>query len=377
MPAIHLFNPENDLALASGMPFYTARPNARALHDAGAALPFWWAEDGDRVIASNLSAEWFEQMKQTFALNADIFQRESDVMGHVACPWGWSLDAKCQFVKEGVDASILPDDKVIERLRELSHRRLTIDVMRQLRKLCDFIKVPLPIEAESTDEAMDFIAQHRSCYVKSPWSSSGRGVFSTIAMPDEELSRRIGGIIRRQGSVMCEVELDKVADFAMLFYSDGAKVKHIGYSLFFNAATSAYVGNRIMSDEKIIEYLSQWINLAQLQQVSVALESILTTIFAADYQGYFGVDMMIYRDADGCMSIAPCVEVNLRMTMGVVAWLWRKRYLAEGCDAILRVEYRECTASDVAPVVVNGKLKCGTISLIPPNPQFFITIEVV
>ena len=76
MPAIHLFNPENDLALASGMPFYTARPNARALHDAGAALPFWWAEDGDMVIASNLSAEWFEQMKQT--QNALVFEKKNE-----------------------------------------------------------------------------------------------------------------------------------------------------------------------------------------------------------------------------------------------------------------------------------------------------------
>ena len=376
MPAIHLFNPENDLALSSGSAHYTARPNAMAFHRAGEALPFWWAEAGDRVIAPSVPEVWLAEMKKLFDIKVDFYKADMDSAGFHARPWGWSLDAKSQFLRVGVDSMALLTDEHIDRLRQLSHRRLTIEVLRRLSLKCDFIKTPIPIEAYTTDEAMSFISDSPSCYVKSPWSSSGRGVFSTIAMPREELARRIGGIIRRQGSVMCEVELDKVADFAMLFHSDGKRVRHFGYSLFFNAATSAYVGNMIMDDAAIVARLSQWVPETHLHEVALALQDILTELVASDYQGCFGVDMMIYRDDKGGMAIAPCVEVNLRMTMGVVAWIWRQRYLAEGCQAILKVEYGECTASGTPPMVVNGKLHKGTISLIPQNPDFHITIEV-
>ena len=48
---LHLFNPENDLALALGCRHYTPPPHAVAIHNAGALLPMWWAEKEDRVIA--------------------------------------------------------------------------------------------------------------------------------------------------------------------------------------------------------------------------------------------------------------------------------------------------------------------------------------
>ena len=44
----------------------------------------------------------------------------------------------------------------------------------------------------------------------------------------------------------------------------------------------------------------------------------LDVIIAPHYKGPLGVDMMIYRDGNKGLAVNPCVEVNLRMTMGMV-----------------------------------------------------------
>ena len=40
--------------------------------------------------------------------------------------------------------------------------------------------------------------------------------------------------------------------------------------------------------------------------------------FSGRYCGYVGVDMFVY-ESDGGFRLAPCVEMNVRMTMGLLA----------------------------------------------------------
>ncbi|MDE6174295.1 MAG: hypothetical protein K2F88_01880, partial [Duncaniella sp.] len=47
-------------------------------------------------------------------------------------------------------------------------------------------------------------------------------------------------------------------------------------------------------------------------------EKILGGLIGNSYRGWLGVDMMVYRE-DDAMKLMPCIELNLRMTMGVVA----------------------------------------------------------
>lgn len=50
-------------------------------------------------------------------------------------------------------------------------------------------------------------------------------------------------------------------------------------------------------------------------------------MIGTDYAGYLGVDMMICREGENFL-VHPCVEINLRMNMGVVARLFYDRYVA-------------------------------------------------
>mgnify|MGYP001140241913 FL=1 len=51
MPRLHLFNPENDIALATGSDNFTAPKAALALRASGAAPPLWYVDPGDTFLA--------------------------------------------------------------------------------------------------------------------------------------------------------------------------------------------------------------------------------------------------------------------------------------------------------------------------------------
>lgn len=379
MSCLYLFNPENDLALAHGKAQYTAPPNALRLHNAGAALPLWYCDKDDYVVAPNVDLQWLEKVKELFNIKGNIFTH-SDIPQVDACaPWGWSLNTVNQFVRCGVSRDLLPDDTEIGMMRQLSHRKITIEVMHRLSEKFHQLLPPMPLEATTEDEVLEYHRKHGAIYIKSPWSSSGRGVINAALLTEKEMLRRAMGIVHRQGSVMCEKTLAKIKDFAMLFYSNGSVVEYCGLSSFFNEPTGAYAGNIIASQQEIAASFEKYDTDIKLSELSQALTQTLTEIIAPYYRGFLGVDMMIYHDENNHYCVAPCVEVNLRMTMGVVAMLWSNRYLCEDSSGVMRVEY---APQSVAAVnnnieVVDKKLKSGTISLIPPDNYFSITISVL
>ncbi len=374
MPRIHLFNPENDLALAHGGRNYTAPPNAMALHRAGAMLPLWYGDNGDAIIAPDSDQKWLDEIASRTNILPCIFNRDDSAEGYTAMPWGWSLDARRQLLDAGVPETALIYSEKIEKLRQLSHRRTTIEVMKALKERLSFDIPPLPLEAFSGEDVIQYAHLHNGCFIKSPWSSSGRGVVNASALSADELRRRAEGVIRRQGSIMCETPLDKVVDFAMLFHSDGKTIKKLGYSLFYTGSGTAYTGNIVADDSAIEAHLSTFVSQEQLRQVSTVIEETLSDIIAPHYNGDFGVDMLIYQNK-GEFKISPCIEINLRMTMGIVAWHLNQKHLAKGNQALFRVEYSKSTASGLEPLFANGRLVEGTLSLIPPRSNFHITLD--
>lgn len=374
MPKIHLFNPENDLALAFGGSNYTPPANALALHRAGATLPLFYGERGDLVVGREIDSLWAEEMVARFDLGMTVFDGYYPLECEAA-PWGWSLDARRQLEMAGVNRSALLSPEQIGRLRQLSHRRLTVEIMYRLANVLPFEIPAMPLEAQREEQVLDYRERHGGCYVKLPWSSSGRGVFDASDMSCEVLRSRVKGMINRQGSVMCEQRLDKVKDFAMLFYSDGTTVRHIGYSLFFTECGQAYSGNIVANASIIKSMLVSMVDENVLDNISCSLQNVLSELIAPYYKGYLGVDMLLYKN-NGRLLVAPCVEVNLRMTMGVVAWRLAQTVLADGLAARFSVSYGNNNEQSRRPVIVEDhRLIAGSLSLIPPNSDFSIVIE--
>lgn len=156
------------------------------------------------------------------------------------------------------------------------------------------------------------------------------------SFPWPTLSKQLGAAIRRMGGVMGETwHEDKIQDFAMLFFVGTDEVRFVGYSLFDNDATT-YRQGYLLSNEKIVARLG--INKALLDEISSHYVGILSKLFAPlmhkPWQvGFVGIDMLTYGTAED-IKISPCVEMNLRCTMGVVCRLWYDEHQEEGIFSV-------------------------------------------
>lgn len=310
MNTLFWFNPENDLALAAGSANYTPPAAAVALRQGGVRLPQLWCDRSDLV------------------LDIDLQERISNPT-LIPEPWGWSAYTRNRLLRAGACAQNMPDDDALAHIRRLSHRRTSVELLRGL----GVGTAALPVEAFTESEALRAIdSMDGDAVVKLPWSCSGRGVFYTRKMSRGQLQSVVKGGITRQGSVMIERRLDKVADFAMLFYCDGPCVTYRGLSVFATDVSGNYSGNLIASQSILAERID--IDCAALgERISYQLGQILD----GRYRGWIGVDMMICRSDNGHTFVHPCVEVNLRMTMGVAALLAAQSGRLPWDVALLRV----------------------------------------
>lgn len=379
MARLLLFNPENDIMLQwparrSATASITLGAPVEALRRSGALLPAWWAESGDAIMVDEAdraaARRWLDGMADYFPTLGKVaiagMDGDGSLAGYVGEPWGWSGDAGRRLAAYGAQCPTLEQ---LERMRQLSHRRTSLQVMRRLKAEVAVPLPPLPVEATSLAEVADAAGGFGSFYLKAPWSSSGRGVarFDSLSLT---AVARAESILRRQGSVMVEKALDGVQDFAMLFYARGGMVGWRGYSLFFTERTS-YGGNLLMADEAIEDRLvAMGCSRRTLVVLQSALERALAATIGGDYTGWLGIDMLLTRNG----LIAPCLEVNLRMTMGVVAHYLTERIVAPGVEALYRVAPCRDPMARRMPVVEGCRLIAGNLSLTPPGSfEFMLT----
>lgn len=310
---LHLFNPDNDLALAANLDNYTPPKTAAALARAGALLPMWLAVEGDAVLVSSVKdiAE-AEMLRERYGLKAKaVISSPADVTG---CePWGWSRAVRRRFEAAGAGPEILPDDNYLDRHRALSSRLTT-------SLLAERLGLEPPVAASNVEDAMVAIRMNesrgRGSYLKMPWSCSGRGVFDSGTMSRQQTERRVADIIRSQGSVIVEPDRHRVADFASLYRIEDGRASFHALSLFATDSGGGYRGNLIISDDNIIDRLG-----VDPMPWAEKVEDALTAIVAPHIRhGRAGVDMVV--TADG--GIYPLIELNLRYTMGIVAAAMRR-----------------------------------------------------
>jgi hypothetical protein len=161
---------------------------------------------------------------------------------------------------------------------------------------------------------MDFIAQHRNVVLKAPISGSGKGIrwaAETLSHSDEGWCRNL---ISRHGCVVAERRLTLKKEFAMLFKVTVTDIIFCGYSLFYTE-NGAYRGNVLASDKFIENQLAELIPLEMLEKVKVELMGYLSRRVCGRYEGFVGVDQFFSEEH----GFNPVVEINMRMTMGLLA----------------------------------------------------------
>ena len=228
-------------------------------------------------------------------------------------------------------------------LRSVSEKEVEIPPLHENRP----VNTPLPTWGTSVDRRgarrqtdvghVDFgaVKTSRARIFKSPWSSSGRGVFVgsvdfnpnpnpnldpnlDLNCKSSTLKRPQGFLSSQGGFVVDRFYEDKVLDFAMEFvvHKDHT-VEFLGYSVFQTGESGAYGYNYVESQEELLRRID--VDAALLHRlIAYHKEHLAQTA----YHGPVGIDML--KTADG--SIHPCLEINLRLNMGILALLLFEQY---------------------------------------------------
>jgi hypothetical protein len=375
---MYLFNPDNDLALANFNANYTPPASARKITEDLSVLPFWYAPAGSKIVIEDAASKVFlESMQSLFGTKTSAipFSKISDFPNEKIIPWGWNPALRKRLLEANVPENNLPTSKTLQRLRDYSGRQYAVKMLRELKHENE-IFCGESHYFTSVDDVLRFLAsQSGNSVLKMPNSGSGKGlvwILGEITGKQTDWAQRA---ITTQGGIVAEPVLNKIRDFAMEFYMDSGDIRFVGYSLFHSAASGAYMGNVLMSDEKIEKQLSEYVSTQVLHQLCASLQERLLQFFPF-YSGYLGVDMMVCQTPAG-YQIQPCVEINMRMNMGLVAHTFYERFVAQETSGRYMVDFFKKTGEALAfhqkmqtdfPLIIkNGRIEKGYLALAPVN----------
>ena len=125
----------------------------------------------------------------------------------------------------------------------------------------------------------------------------------------------------------------------MEFTVDRSGVIHYEGLSLFHTKNGAYTGNLLATEQAKQEVLGRYVSAELLDQVR---DRIIRELDLGKYTGPFGVDMMIVHSTQERMKndrllLHPCVEINLRRTMGHVALALTRQLNPTQDDDIQRV----------------------------------------
>lgn len=374
---MYLFNPDNDLALANFNPNFTAPASAIKLRSDLSLLPIWYASDGALVIAEgDLNHKHLRFLKEKLPVNNSLisFAELNNYTGRIIKPWGWNPAVRKQFIEKGVEEQLLPSLDDIKLIRNYSSRQNAVSLLTELKK-SNAVFCGESYFYSDINTLLNYVYSTKvDLVLKMPYSGSGKGiVWIKDAITDKQIDwcKRV---INTQGGIVIEPVLNKVQDFAMEFEITDAGIQYVGYSLFQSAASGAYVGNLLLPDTEIENVLSKYVPFDLLTQLRDALKSKLSTYFPL-YRGFLGVDMMICQTDDSTYQLQPCVEVNVRMNMGIVAHRIYQRFVHSHSSGMYSINYFkhedeaqqfEKKMKSECPLTIEGdKIKYGYLSLTP------------
>ena len=316
---LHIFNPEHDIALACNLAQFTPPHAARQLRADLGFLPALWADDGDFVLVDNVESALIGKRHLTRYMADVCFVgidslKQMQEMNVIPSPWGWDKALAHRLRKAGLTNAVPSDDK-LGAIRIMSSRQWAAEHLLKPLVASDNRYVGEAIH--TTTFPAEITALPR--VLKAPWSSSGRGI--RYEMTPTDTARHTSwarNVISRQTGLMVEPYFNKVEDFGMEFesLSDGTIV-YRGLSLF-RTTNGAYNGSIIATEKAKQQLLSRYVSADLLQLTQNRIINILTGLLKNFYEGPFGVDMMIVT-YNGEIKLHPCVELNLRRTMGHVA----------------------------------------------------------
>jgi hypothetical protein len=390
LPDIYLFNPTCEYAIANGTESWQANRILQKMEADLATLLLYFADSTDYVTVNELPAKEFIDHLQKigieapkFILKQNISSNKTDFKINQLKPWGWSPAAhkvltsvkpNCsdEFKKSPV-FTWKPEYKKLysKSFARQVQRKITQDfpsehfiAQNQLTEICT-TKKDFEVLMEKWGQLM----------VKAPLSSSGRGLQPIRYKPiHPKVWDKILAMVKDQGYAITEPYLDKVIDLAFQFEMRKGKVNFLGISNFSTDYKGQYNGNSLNGlpdslDKTVVDFIKS-VPALTLKPIKEILEA---SEFAKNYEGYFGVDTLIFKNSEGVLKVNPCLEINVRYNMGLLC-LTLERFIVPNKKGIFRTWFQPGTLFKIFkqemeqkfPLVLkNSKIESGFFALTP------------
>ncbi|MBL7969239.1 MAG: hypothetical protein JNK09_19710 [Prolixibacteraceae bacterium] len=389
---VFYFNPTCELAVANGSFSYMPPLLLQEMETDLSILPLVFAGANDFILSPTIpSSEFISQLKDVgFELPnfRTLPELESlpDRSIHSLFPWGWSPAA--HFILKNLKQKCSDEFKLSpvfewnDFSRKLFERKTALSFLSGLLKkehLEWFVSNDqIGRVITNCEQVEEFLPHQNGVVLKAPLSSSGRGI-QIIRKQTLNASNRqwISGVLKQQLYLIVEPFLDKVADLSFQFFIRyQSEVDYLGYSFFETNSNGQYKGTLINPD---LQDIFPDIETSGIEKMLQSTAQILTRAlkssnYFSNYDGYLGVDALIFRENNE-IKIQPCLEINCRMNMGILALLLARKvhpdskgkfmlfYGAPGEYLNLVNEQNNCYPLKV----VENKLMQGFLSLTEPG----------
>lgn len=343
LPNIYLFNPTCEYAVANGNVSWHPNKMLQKMELELATLPMFLAKTEDYIIVDKIPSSLFINSLKKLGLETPQFITKKEALTNKSftslkrdklLPWGWSPSAHKLLspLKSSCSEKFKnsPVFNWLSEYRDFYSKKFALGILEilllkypsehfisenQLTKIC------------TTKQDFElFLRKWGKIMVKAPWSSSGRGLQPVTKTPvHPKVWEKLLAIVKDQGYAIVEPYLNKALDLAFQFELKKGKVRFIGFSNFFTDYKGQYNGNSLNGlpdnlDNEILEF-AQFIPEKIIPPLIRILE---LSELAKSYEGFFGVDTLIYRNEKNELKINPCLEINVRQNMGLLSLQFEK-----------------------------------------------------
>lgn len=394
IPKLHIFNPSCETAIANGSISYLPNKTLLRFENDLSYLSSLFAQNEDLVLMPQY--EPLEHIELLHRLNfpvpgqilqADFFDINQKIIAEIEeyALWGWAPNWVHRLKRnERVSCNAFETSPFYQWKHELKdfYSRVTakniLSHILEEKSSVPYIPLEFLPEVLKTVEEVDaFLQIHQKVVLKEPWSSSGRGI---IMLRKSSLNvsviQRVKGILNQQAYIMAEVMMDKQLDMALQYSVTNKQLKFEGASYFKTGSNGQYLANYLNQSPDPKSPEGQFIN-EHIEQLKKDIQNAIEkTNIPKYYTGYFGVDIMIVKVKDQFM-FQPCVEINLRKNMGIVALKLEQLIHPEALGtfnvvfnpkANFESIYKEISEPQI---IEDGKLLKGSLPIVQPNGKQF------
>lgn len=400
MSKLYIFNPTNELAIADGGKGYIPSKYLAEFESNLDTLPFLFASPDDYVLVDNIpDKNWLESFSSReiplpkFLKKEDLMLliKSQEVVIEDITPWGWS-PRMIKRVEEIIRLSPsidlnLPNYRWTSKHKSVYGRETALKALKFIvqdypnreKLIHDNM---FPVKACKVAEIDDFLKLNKKIVVKSPHSSSGKGI---VMLQKPVLNRQnvdwILGAIKQSGYVMVEPFFNILNHFSIQFYNDKAQCRRVAFGAFSCNSKGGYECNFIGGVE-VLPKVKQFVNDIDIGLIADILSDALKKLEIGNYyNGYLGVDMFLCEHQNGELFLHPCVEINLRQNMGLAAH-YLLPWIADNHVGRFRIINKTCVPNNDIIGFINSnspqwsknKLQGGLIALTPPLNKNHVAI---